>query len=423
MACDPLDALRYATEDLDQQVSRTASYRSIELNLIPSGIYPKGVGTNRSVFAIGNVEPTSGSGNWAPIDLSNQLGAAGDALDTPAEICTNNWTDVEWGYFESTYGPEISQLRGPVVCKKQLEFAHDASDFLTAYVEEISKRAKREWERWLRYHHINLSRKAIATTDFDGTFVDEAGVPEDMGDIGDCPSCELTQEMLESVAQYLIEDGATTPDSNGFITWEDNGPIFSLNIGMAQSQRILRQNSELRQDYRDSFSSMGDGNPLIKRIGANRVIGNFRHIINQRPRRYTCSGGTYTLIQPYIDAAGAAAPNKGTAQVINPAWRAAPYEAADVLSPHLFTKEVVLPTQTIAGNAIGGQDYMGTWQFVRGAYKWDTTCDDPLEEQARHYGEFIAAAKPNISARFKYGYHLIFRRCVGASFECTTCSS
>lgn len=423
MACDPLDAFRYATEDLDQQVSRTASYRSIWLNLIERGVYPKGVGTNRSVFALGNVEPVTGSGNWTPIDLSNQLGTPGDAKDTPAEVCTNNWTDVEWGYFETTYGPEISQLRGPVICKKQLDYAHDIDTFMTGYVEEISKRAKREWELNLQYHHVALSRKAVATSDFDGTYVDQLGAPEELGDIGDCPSCELTQEMLETVAQTLIEDGATTPDSNGFISWEDNGPIFSLYLGMATSQRILRQNNELRQDYRDSFSSMGDGNPLIKRIGANRVIGNFRHIINQRPRRYTCSGGTYTLIQPYIDAEGGAAPAKGAAQIINPAWRAAPYEGADILSPYLYKSEVVMPTNTVAGSALGPSNYMGEWQFVRGAYKWDTTCDDPLEEQARHYAQFVHAAKPNISARFKYGWHIIHRRCVGASFECTSCSS
>lgn len=419
MPCtDVFAALRYATEDLDEQVSRTASYRSVWLNLIPSGAYPKNVGTNRSVFAIGNVEPTSGSGSWRAIDLSNQLGTAGDALDTANELCTNNWTDVEWGYFETTYGPEISQLRGPVICRKDLDFSHDPAEFIGSYVQEISKRAKREWELWLQYNHIRLSRKAIATPSFDGTFVDTVGVPEAMGDIGDCASCELTQEMLETVAQYLMEDGATTPDSNGFISWEDAGPIFSLYIGMAQSQRILRQNSELRQDYR-----YGDPESLIARIGANRIIGNFRHIINQRPRRYTCSGGTYTLVQPYITATAALAPNKGTAQIINPAWRAAPYEGADILSTMLFTKEVVAPTNQADGVRFNPTNYMGEWDFVTGAYKWDTACEDPLEDRGRHYAQFVAAAKPNIAGRSRYGYHILYKRCVGASFECTTCSS
>ena len=167
MACDVFDALRYATEDLSMDISRTASYSSIWLNLIPRGVYPKNVGTFRSVFSIGNVEPTDDSGIWDPIDLSNQLCTSGDATDTPLEYCTNNWTDVDWGFFEGTYGPERIQLRGPVVCKKDLEFSHDPDDFLRGYVEEISKYAQRQWELNLEHHHVRLSRKAIAVADFE----------------------------------------------------------------------------------------------------------------------------------------------------------------------------------------------------------------------------------------------------------------
>jgi len=412
MACSSVfDAFRYATEDLDQDIARTASYRSIWLNLIPRGMYPKNVGTNRSVFAIGNVEPTDDSGAWTAIDLSGT--GSNTEMDTPNEICTNNWTDVEWGFDEATYGPEISQLRGPVVCKKDLLFSHDPDAFLGGYIEEISKRAKRQWELWLESKHVALSRKAVAVSDFEGGFADQTALTG-----LECATGELTQEMLEIVAQFLNEDGATTPDSNGFISWEDAGPIFSLYIGQSQSQRLLRQNSELRQDYR-----YGDPATLIARIGANRVIGNFRHMINQRPRRYTCSGGDYTLVPRYVTAAGGSAPTKGTKQIINPAWRAAPYEGADVLSPQLFTSEVVPPTNSAGGVAFNPTNYGGEWEFVTGAYKWDDDCEDPLEDRGRHYAEFIAAAKPNLAARFRYGYHIIFKRCLGNQVEITTCSS
>src|SRR5215207_1032002 len=105
MACEVFDALRYATEGLGPDVARTASYRSIWLNLIPRSVFPKNVGTHLSVFSIGNSEPTSDTGTWSPIDLSNQLGATGDAMDTPNEACTNDWNDVAWGHYEATYGP------------------------------------------------------------------------------------------------------------------------------------------------------------------------------------------------------------------------------------------------------------------------------------------------------------------------------
>ena len=139
--------------------------------------------------------------------------------------------------------------------------------------------------------------------------------------------------MLEMIAERLYDDGATTPDSNGYITWEPNGFIWTLYIGMRQSQRILRQNSELRQDYRFAYEGGGENTPVIKRLGASKVVGNFRHVINQRPRRYTCVNNTFTLVPRFIDAAGPDAPTKGNAQIINPAWRTAPYEGADILSP------------------------------------------------------------------------------------------
>jgi hypothetical protein len=411
-ACDPIDAFRYATEGLGPDVGRTASYRSIWLNLNPVGMYPKNKGTVQSVFSIGNVEPTDDSGAWDAIDLSG-IGTNTN-LDTPAEVCTNDWDDVSWGFDEANYGPERKQLRGPVVCKKDLEFSHDPDTFLSGYVQEIAKRAKREIELNLEAHHIRLSAKAIAVADFEGSITEQ----ESINGI-DCADCELTQEMLEIVAAHLIDNGATTPDSNGFIEWSDNGPIFPLYISMQQSQRILRQNSELRQDYR-----YADPNTLIARIGANRIIGNFRHIINLKPRRYTCSGGTYTLVPRFKTAIGGDAPTKGTKQIPNnPDWYTAPYEGVDVLSPNLFTREIVAPVNSAGGVSFDPTNYMGEWQFVRGAYKWSTSCDDPLEEQGRHYAQFAHAIKPSLPARFKYGFHIIQKRCVGNDVECTTCSS
>lgn len=413
MACgDILDSLRYATEDLDSHIYRSASYQSIWLNLIQRGTYPLGVGTERTVFQIGNVEPKAAPAAWTAISLGSS-----NALEVAP--CAPNFSAVEWGFHEMHYGPEMKQLKGPKVCRKDLLFSHDPDGFIRGYVEEITKRAKREWELLYTYHHRRLSKKAICVTDFEAAWYDQ----EDLGGTNAmvCPTCELTQEMLEMVAMRLMEDGATNPDSNGFISWQDSGPIFSLHIGMAQSQRILRQNDDLREDYR-----FADPNSLIARIGASRVIGNFRHVINQRPARYTCNAGVFTEVPAYVDEV-AGNVTKGSFQRINPAWRTAPYEGCDVLSPDLFISEVVPPKNSAGGVSFNPVSYMGDWQFVTGAYKFggaDThDCIDPLEDQGQHFAEMIQAAKPMPTARFKNGWHIIFKRCVGNKVECTTCSS
>lgn len=415
MSCTaPFEALAYATEDLDMYIYKEAHADSIWLNLIKSDTYPLNVGTERTVFGVGKTEPTAGDGSWTLVDIA--AGATESVIDSVAELCEDNWTDVEWGFYSRVYNPEKSQLRGPVVCREDLLFSHNPLGFFQLYMHEIMIRSKREWERNFEFHHVELSRKAIATSNFETTQYAQTALTGMT-----CPTCELTQEMLESVALRLMDDGATNPDENGFFTWGNAGPVFSLYIGAQQSARLLRQNADLREDYRHVYSGAGaEGSPLTKRLAASRTIGNFRHIINQKPRRYTCSGGNFTLVQPYINATDEAG---GSVQANNPAWWSAPYEGTDVLSTDLFVSEKVPPAPRASGIPFNHKTYMGEWDFVTGAYKWDTDCPDPNENKGRHFGNFMHAPRPNPLGIFKYGWHIIWKRCIGASFECTTCSS
>ena len=416
MACSTiLDAFAFATENLDTHLYEQASHRSIWLNLIRRGTYPQGVGTLRTVFGIGQIEPTA-EDTWTTItSTTHAITSGGDGTDN---ACYDNYKDVEWGFYEKDYSPEIAQLRGPVVCVKDLSFAHNINDFIASYVHKLGIRAQRVWERRYQNIHIQFSKKAVAIPDFQSSWKDQ----EDLGGTTalDTATCELSQEMLEFVAQALIEDGATNPDSNGFISWGPNGPIFSLYIGMHQSQRIARVNSDIRADYRDAFSGFGEESVLIKRIGASRIVGNFRHVINPLPPRYSLAQGVYTEILPYANDADVTA---GTAQEINVNWRNALYEAALVLSPELYVSEIVQPNN--GGLNFDARSYMGEWKFVTGAYKWDndSSCDDPLDQRGRHFAEFLHAAKPNPVGIYRLGWWIVFKRCLGNKVECVTCSS
>lgn len=406
--CDPLDALAYATEYLSNWVYTGASYRSIWLNVPERSVYPKNVGTLATVFNIGDIEPTStATGQWTAMRLSEVADQHSGILDTPAELCTNSWTDISWGYGALTYTPERSQLRGPVICREDHLFSHNPEQFLAAYLHKLSVRAQREWEKHYEYNHIRLSMKAIASADFTDQWYQQESL-EGM----ECPDCELTQEMLEYVAYYLNEEGANEPDSQGFMDWGPDGPIYSLYVGQEISNRITRQNTLMQ--YRYMF---GEPDTLLKRMGASKVIGNFRHIINQRPKRYTCEDGVFTEVAAYTNDAHAV---KGTYQEINPAWRIAPYEGTDVISKQLFTSEIV--QTTTASGLFDPSNSLGEWQFVKGAYKWDD-CEDPLESKGRHYGVFMDAIRPNPIARFKWGWHIISKRCLGDTVECVDCSS
>jgi len=213
--------------------------------------------------------------------------------------------------------------------------------------------------------------------------------------------------MLDVAAATLIRNGATNPDSSGFISYSSDGPVFPLYIGLEASQRIAQNNPAFRDDLRYADQGSGAGAELLKRIGANRVIKNFRHVPNLFPPRYTYAGGKYTLVQPFTSANG----TKGTVFSVNPSWTTAPFEAAFIVTPYVFKSHIVRPVNRVGDLSWMPTNYMGEWQWVTGAYKLDVDCADPLEKKGQHYAEFIHAPEPIFTNQ---GMTIIFRRCTGA---------
>ena len=389
MACpDVFNALKVATESLDTDVSRIATYKSVWMNAINRSTYKSGTGLTQTTFQIANTEPTTDEESWAAITLAN---------GTNQGACGGSFSDVNVGFTERTYSPKRAALRGPVICADDLTYDHRVDLFLKAYVEELGKRANRTWEKYYENEYMTLARKAVATSASGLTLVSTAGVISAI-QLSDSTHT-LSQDQLDVAALELIDAGATSPDSNGWINFGDDGPVFPLLIGIEASQAIAKNNSEFRNDIRYS-----EPNELLKRLGAARVIKNFRHVINLRPARYSRNvDGTFDRINTYVESDA----TKGKQSTVNPAWKTAVYEAAVVLNPSVMTCEVVKPTSSAGGLSWNAQNYTGEWQFVVGGEKWEATCADPLGKLGRHFCEMVAAIRPENPT---HGMTIIFKR-------------
>lgn len=420
MACGtPFDAFRMATESLHEELYLRASYRGIWINLIPSVEYLQGTGLTQSSFTVGRSEPITDCENWMRITGST-IGCLDGATASASGACSVCWNDTQWGYKEITYSPEQFGLRGPIICQDDLIFNFNAERFLEVYLQALAKRSQRSLENRLMNVYMHLTPKYSATASF-------PSIPGGVFTNGVAPSCpdftgltpptsELTQEMLDKVAATLNELGASDPNTNGWINLGDDGPIYPLYIGQEASQDIQLNNAELRQDYR-----WAEPMALIKRIGASRVIRNFRHVINLFPPRYNFLGGLWTRIPTWVMASTAPHASKGQVAIINPQWQTAAYEAAMVLSPWVFHKEVVRPVNSAAGLSWDPKSYMGEWQFVTGGTEiTDTDCYDPTKKLGRHFAEYKVAHRPIFP---EFGATIIFKRCPTTNFGTVTCSS
>ena len=419
MACNSVwDALPVATESLSNEVYAKATQRSLWLNVIDrSGEAPRNAGTTFTTFTTGPVEPT-GQEAWQSITLSNGSNSG---------VCDPTYNDVAVGMQSQTYSPERLNLRGPTICRDDLVFDHNPAGFLNIYLQKLTQRAQRSWENRYENLYAKFARKWVANGNF-GAFNDTipsganqtAWVDANSSGLGlGEATSQLTQEMLDSVAISLIEEGATDPDEAGYVTLGPDGPVYPLIIGHEASINLLKNNSGLRDDLR--YATQGEGAnaaPLLTRIGATRMLKNFRHVVTTLPTRFTYSALTqkYTYVAPYESFAG----TKGTMYRLRSAWRNAPYEAAYVATPWVFKSRQIRPDSQVSNLSWDPKTYMGDWRWVTGRNIIDPDCTtpDPFGDVGQHFAQFMHAPEPIFTT---FGAFIVFKRCV-SSFTTVTCT-
>ena len=412
MACVGFfDSMKTASESLGKEVHRKATFNSVWLNALPKGTYPLGTGLTQTGFKIENSLPVDDELAWEKI--VNTGSVSGEVnMDTGDGLCGRSWNDVDWGFSQYDFSPERISVRGPQLCKENLKYRFNIDSFLNAYVDEISKHSKRILENKIQNEYMKHSRQVTLS----GATSSAAALNDSSVGTGEfsaatlADSVGLLQAHLDQLAIKLIESGATEGESNGFVELGPNGPIFPLIIGMETSNALIAADDNLRQDYRHGAQN----NELLKRIGADRVVGNFRHIVITNPVRMArhASDGTYDRVSERVALTGGEAPTGGNGTKINPLYTAKTgsgagiYEAAIALVPSVM-KQLVVPASVPSSLGFDAENYSGDWKFVTGGYKSADGCEDPLEERGRHYGLYEMAFEPVFG---EHGATVLFKR-------------
>ena len=416
MANSAFDAMAVATESLGTEIHRKATHSSIWQNLIPRGTYANGSGFTQTTFTVENSLPTSDTEGWTELTSSSLADGNADNVGN----CDTSWNDTKLGYSLRTYKPETYNLRGPMICSTDLIFEHNVNAFLSAYVQELTKRAKYSLDNKFQNTYAKLAKKAMLAGNASGSneavsytaggkdVEAHSTASSDAFGTSDPSAVDLEQGHLDLIAQELIEEGATEGDSNGFITLDEAGPVFPLLIGMEASNKIVKNSGDA---YRNDLR-YGEPNQLLKRMGASRVLGNFRHVPTVMPMRYTWNDTTdaFERVNQYEEAV---TNGGGKKFQIRSEWKNATHEAAVVLNPAVYTAEAVRPVTNAGGLNWNPQDYNGNWQWVTGLNNISdstsaiTTGTDPFQKLGRHYCEYMFAMKP---VRPDDGMIIIFKR-------------
>lgn len=412
MACEtPFDAFKQHAESFLDDLYKETSPLAVMYNLINRKDYPQGEGLTRSTFTIGRSLPTTDTPEFEAIALTDG--------ETYTGACNTVYNEVPVGFTERTYSPEKFGWKGVTICSDDLIYSWQREAFLSSYISAMGKNTMHTINNRYAAIYDHFVPKAVANEDFAFGDPGTGSAPQAPDLTLDESSCELTQEMLDETAEELIQEGADLdPHSDGWITYGENGPLFTLEIGMKASKLLFLNNAELRSDVRFAYDQSKDMSPLIKRLMAARQLGNFKHLVVTHPPRYSYAGGVYTRIPTWVVDASA---TKGSPVKLSPTWKAARFEGARILSEHVFESEIVRPVNSAAGLNWPAKNYMGEWVFVVGGNNiGEEHCLDPLQKLGKHFAEFAHAPRPVKPA---YGRLIIFKRCPTTDFDCVSCAS
>ena len=167
------------------------------------------------------------------------------------------------------------------------------------------------------------------------------------------PGSRLLQGTLEQIYQQLVLDGAIATAGAIGLGMNDQ-PIFNLFTDAVTSRDLIRQDPDLRMDFR-----YADPDKLINTLGTPYSYNGYKHTWLKFPPRFD---GTNTRIYPYQAPTQT---TKGWKRLINPAYIYAPYQISFVFIPTVFTCLYERPSTNPGGGLkFDFASHMGEFQFL-----------------------------------------------------------
>lgn len=348
--------------------------------LVRVGKFPLGMGTSLNEITVERVLSGSAENDWSNVSTSNGTSSNG---------CVPSTNDLTFGQTVQNWNLQAKSYQTPCICLDDLKTSFQVESQVAKTVEQLTQLTKTVLDNRRRSEYLRLVPKiqagyATEYTNLNGV----GGVP--------VPTVQLSQDQLDVIRVQLIRDGA----GHNPLGRENGAAVLGLITSPETSRALLRNNAELRQDIRYATPS-----ELVQPLGVERSFGGYYHLIDFEVPRFTYStsgGGTYTQVYPFVQQST----TSGYKWVSNPAYNAAPYEAAYIFHPDVYEEAVQQVGPNIPGAAFDDYPYYYSGQFF-----WLNIRDsvnNPLGKIGRWLAVFQSGSRP---LQPWLGRVVIFKRC------------
>lgn len=213
------------------------------------------------------------------------------------------------------------------------------------------------------------------------------------------PTSGLTQGMLDQIYLNLYRDSF----GDGMAGLTDGVPTYALITSMETSRSLIKDNPDIRNDFRWAWDGQEHKAELIRPYGVNRSYGNFVHVPYYAMPRYDYVNGAYVR-RSYWDTTPTT--TKGTAPVVSALYLAAQYETSIVFNPKVY--KWLVPG---ALDSPGGTTRFSTPNYFPATVEWkniqERNCN-PDNTIGFFRAVLAMAAQP---AHPEYGYVVLHKKC------------
>jgi hypothetical protein len=396
MACDGITDIlvRETGRFMPGEIFQRVYGKSIWMSLIQRGVYPAGLSETLSNLTYERNAPTDAEPTWNTVTVVD--GQEGGACLPPVDL-------IDIGSTTRTFQLYRRALHGPKFCAEEFRTVFDLRKQLDSISEILTQRVRIEWEIRDRHEYFRSTLRKVVVDDCYNPTENSNG---ETTYPSACPNQTLGLGLLDKYRIELLRDGA----ADSALLQSNGAPLMTVIASPEWIGNTIRQNEDIREDIRWADSGKGDNARLLRAFGVNASYDGFMFLV---PRRFTCSGGTYTEVPAFVQANA----TKGVKYNLNPAYKTAPYEELFIFDPMVMTQLIPQPITNPAPNfRFDPVSYVGDVKILNIP---NEQCN-PDGNQLRHRIVMAAATEPKHVWK---GVSFVFLRCDPACTNSSTCSS
>lgn len=386
--------------------------KNIMIDKIERGPFPDGMGYILNTMTVErSFTNTADDAVWTPITPST---GSGNAACLPAvNLLTTGQTLRQFQLVREA-------IESPDICLEDLRTDFQLSQQLGITVEMFGNGIRWELEKQSLNAYLSNSNYLVnANSNFQNYLTTPIGANPQTGTVGTGiplwdkqypPTSGLTQGMLDQVYMNLYRDSF----GDGMAGLSDGVPTYALLTAPETSRSLIKDNPDIRNDFRWAWDGMEHKAELMRPYGVSRSYGNFVHVPYAQMPRYDFVNNAWVR-RSYWDTTPTT--TKGVAPVVSALYLAAQYETSIIFNPKVF--RWLVPGSL---DAPGGTTRFSTPNYFPATVTWknipERNCN-PDETIGFFRAVLAMAAQP---LHPEYGYCILHKRCAPLLNE-TNCAA